>query len=124
MILEGLSLAIITSGGLYLVYQALPISVRLWMLRHQLITRAGCVVFTYALFGGTLIALFAAGFQDLILGTVLALQSNPHTAAIMAALRDKLVHLRKQLVSLISRGLNQLPLSTTPSPQQQPQLSN
>jgi hypothetical protein len=125
MVLEGLSLAVLTSGGLYLVYQALPLSVRLFIMRHQFMTRAGCAVFTYALFGGTLTALFAAAWLDLLVGTLLALSSKPETAAIMEALKHRISQMRQQLVDWITKTLAALPVNTTQTnqPENQAQLN-
>lgn len=105
IIFEGLSLATLSAGALYLVWNALPISVRVFLRKHTLFTRAACLIGTYTIFGGTLTALFAAAWLDLIIGTLLHLSNNPKTAAIMERMASKITELREKLVLAIERGI-------------------
>jgi hypothetical protein len=109
MILDGLALATLTTGGLYLIYKALPPSICSFLERHQLLTRASCALMTYALFGGTLTALFAAAWLDLIVGTLMALSKDPKTSAMMSRLAAYINMLREQIVNTIASGIAKLP---------------
>ena len=76
MIGNGLSLAVITGAAFYVLYKKLPRPIRRWMHKHVLITDAVCMLLTYALFGGTLVALFAAAWLGLIVSLLLFVMQN------------------------------------------------
>ena len=76
MIGNGLSLALITGAAFYMIYTKLPRGVRRWMHKHVLFTDAICMLLTYALFGGTLVALFAAAWLGVIVSLMLFIMQN------------------------------------------------
>ena len=81
MITTSLALALLTGTGFYLLYSKLPRRIRKFMQRHVLLTDTVACLLTYVLFGGTLIALFAAAWLGVIVSILLAITSNPVTNA-------------------------------------------
>lgn len=83
MITTGFTLACLSAAGFYMVFRHLPRRVRKFMQKHALFTDAVACLMTYMLFGGTLVALFAAAWMGILVSTLLALTANPSTAAMM-----------------------------------------
>lgn len=102
MLTTGLSLAILTGAGFYAVYRKMPRSVRKFLNKHPLLTDAIAVFLTYTLFGGTLVALFAAAWLGLIVSVMLALTSNPRTEALMELYAQKIVGLKDKFIEWVA----------------------
>lgn len=83
MFTTGLALACVSAAGFYMVWRKLPRRLRRFMQKHALLTDFVACMLTYALFGGTIVALFAAAFMGVITSIMLALMNNPGTAALM-----------------------------------------
>ena len=115
MVGHALLLAIVTGLGGYLVLSQAPSRVRDWLLEHKLFTRVVAAVGTYSLLGGSLVALFAAGFLDLGIGIIMMILADPEAAAALKSLMAYLNYLKNQLVTFISqavKGLANLQTST------------
>ena len=90
MIIDGFTLALITNIGFYLIYRKLPAAVRKWMHKHSLFTDFMACLLTYVLFGGTLVALFAAAWAGVMVSVMLALVNNPTTNGALESLTEKI----------------------------------
>ena len=90
MIGNGLSLALLTGAGFYLIFKKLPRGVRRWMTKHVLITDAVCMLLTYALFGGTLVALFAAAWLGVIISMMLFIMQNKEAMDVIETILAKI----------------------------------
>ena len=110
MIIDSLILAAITGAGFYLIFNQLPLKARLWLLNHRLVTRIGCAIGVYGLLGGTLTALFAAGFLDLFVGILLNILGDKEAAAALNKLGAYLNELRAKLVKGITNVVGNLKL--------------
>ena len=102
MLVNGFALAIATVVGFYLIYMKLPGRVRKWLQKHALLTDCVACVLTYMLFGGTLVALFAAAFVGIITSLLLALLNNEVTAEAMTLLAGRIKDLQKKFVEYIA----------------------
>jgi len=94
VITTGLTLAVLTAGGFYLIFRKLPRRVRKFMQKHVLLTDTIACLLTYLLFGGTLVALFAAAWMGVIVSILLALTSNPTTNHMLKRFAQKCGELR------------------------------
>ena len=83
MVTTGFTLAVLSACGFWLVYDKLPRRVKKFMQKHVLLTDAIACFLTYSLFGGTLVALFAAAWLGIIVSIMLALTKNPSTNALL-----------------------------------------
>lgn len=99
MLTTGFSLAVITATGFYLIYHKLPESIRRFMQKHVLLTDALACTLTYMLFGGTLVALFAAAFMGIFTSLMLALAADPRTAGMLEAFATKLGQLKEKVIN-------------------------
>jgi len=77
MILDGLVLACITGVAFWMLYAKLPRKMRKFLQKHILFTDTISCLLTYALFGGTLVALFAAAWLSVIISALLLMMRNP-----------------------------------------------
>jgi len=102
MITTGLSLATLTGAGFYMLFRKLPRRVRRFMHRHPLVTDAVACGLTYMLFGGTLVALFAAAWMGLIVSMMLAITSNPACNALLERWAQKLGKMKEQFVGWVA----------------------
>jgi hypothetical protein len=102
MLTTGFALAVITSTGFYVIYTKLPSWIKGWMLKHSLITDVVACVFTYALFGGTVTALFAAAFVGLFVSMLLALLNNQITAEAIENLGERFKALQAKFAEYIA----------------------
>ena len=103
MLTTGFSLAILTSAGFLLIYHKLPASIRGFVQRHVLLTDISACILTYMLFGGTIVALFAAAFTGLFVSFILALLQDERTAAAVGALAKKLIAGKDALISSLAK---------------------
>jgi hypothetical protein len=103
MITTGLALAIVTGAGFYWIYLKLPEVVRRFMLRHALLTDAAVCILTYCLFGGTLIALFAAAWLGLIVSIMLAIINNPQGALLLKKIAEKIAILKAKISEILTQ---------------------
>jgi len=111
MIETGFSLAVLTAGGFYLLYRKLPVWMRDFMQKHVLLTDLTACFLTYALFGGTIVALFAAAWVGLMVSTVLAITSNKKSNAVVEYYVAKLYALVKKAGEWVS---NRVPNPESP----------
>ena len=102
MISTGLALAALSSAAFYVIYRKLPRRVRKFMCKHVLFTDAVACLLTYMLFGGTLVALFAAAWMGLITSLMLALVSNPQTNAILERFVVKVGQMKDGFISWLA----------------------
>lgn len=102
MLTTGFALAVITSGGFYIIYTKLPAWCKRWMVKHSLLTDIVACVFTYALFGGTVTALFAAAFVGLFVSMLLALLNNEVTAEAMERLGQRAKELQGKFAEYVA----------------------
>ena len=98
MISTGLSLAVLTATGFYMIYRKLPGSVRRFLHRHPLLTDSIACLLTYSLFGGTLVALFAAAWVGVIVSIMLAITSNPEMNAMLEKFVQRIITLKTKFV--------------------------
>jgi len=103
MITTGLALATITGAGFYWIWRKLPERVRKFMLRHPLLTDVTACVLTYTLFGGTLVALFAAAWMGLMTSMMLAVINNPQGAALLERMAARLAQLKKKMSEVLQQ---------------------
>lgn len=68
------------------------------MQKHALFTDSIACILTYALFGGTLVALFAAAWMGLIVSMLLALTSNPSTNLLLERYARKIAELKDKFI--------------------------
>lgn len=101
MLTTGLSLAVLTVSGFYMIYLKLPASIQAFMQKHALLTDITACVLTYALFGGTIVSLFAAAFVGLFVSILLALMNDPRT-------RGSLENMTKQIGMVKDKLINGL----------------
>ena len=109
MIVESVVLSVATGLGFYLVYEALPLSVKMWLINHRLATRVICAAGVYTLLGGTIIALFSAAFLDLMIGTLLNILGDPEASESFHKLGAYLSGLRQKFISGMTSACNRLP---------------
>ena len=105
MLTSGLSLAVLTCSGFYLIYTKLPARIKQWMVKHSLITDITACVLTYTLFGGTITALFAAAFTGIIISILLALLNNEVTAEALEMYSKKLQNIKTKFVEHIAQQI-------------------
>lgn len=115
MILDGLVLGAITGGGFYLIYKQLPLSVRLWLHNHMLLTRVTCAIGVYALLGGTLTAMFAAAWLDLLIGCIMALMKNEETATALDRMGAYLKDTYDKFIGVVVKVAKALPEKVEPT---------
>jgi hypothetical protein len=115
MILDSLLLAAITGTGMYFIFRALPLKVRLFLHNHMLATRLACAILTYTLLGGSLTALFAAAWLDLFVSILMELYRNPESAEAMGRLSAMVSEFRSKVTGWICNSVR----SITPPPAQQ-----
>lgn len=108
MLVTGFLLASITSVAFYMIYAKLPTWAKNFVQKHILVTRVAAALFTYMMFGETLVALFAAAFMDIILSIMLNLANNPETMGLMKRVCARLVQMKKKLFDLVSAGVMKL----------------
>jgi len=108
MIIEGLSLAVLTGAGFYFLYHKLPRSVRKFMQKHVLLTDAVICFATYALFGGTLTALFAAAWLGLIVSITLAIVSNPDANALLERFGERCTEWKGKFAAWAARQAKEM----------------
>ena len=106
MITTGLSLALLTSAGFYLLFVKMPKKIRRFMQKHVLFTDTVACLLTYILFGSTLIALFAAAWLGIIVSCILAITSNPALNGILERFLDKIGELKDVFVDWVTAQVN------------------
>lgn len=114
MILNSLLLAAITGTGFFLIFNRLPLKIRLWLHNHMLATRVGCAVLAYTLLGGTLTALFSAAWLDLFVSVIMHLQSKPETHTAISRLGAYIKTMYNKIAKVVGDAINSLPI---PEPQ-------
>ena len=114
MVLNSLLLAAITGTGLFLIFNKLPLKMRLWLHNHMLVTRFGCAVLTYTVLGGSVTALFAAAWLDLFVSVVMHLYSKPETHTAMTRLGAYIKVMYNKIAKVVGSAINSLPI---PEPQ-------
>ena len=102
MIVEGLALAGLTSLGFYFLFAKLPERVQKFLLKHPLLTDAVACVGTYALFGGSLTALFASAWVCVAVSAMLALMNNETTAKMISATANKIKEFKNSALAQLS----------------------
>lgn len=107
MITTGLSLAVLTAAGFYMIYRKLPRRVRKFMQKHALITDSIACLLTYILFGGTLVALFASAWMGLLVSMILALTSNPSTNAMLERFAKQCGNIKDKFLAWAENKANQ-----------------
>jgi len=95
MIITGLSLALLTGAGFYLLFCKLPKRFQRFFLRNPLITDIIACISIYTLLGGTIVALFAAAWLGLIVSIMLALLNNKVTAEVLNQISKKLARAKE-----------------------------
>lgn len=108
MILTGLCLAGLTTVEFLLLYGHLPPRLKAWMERHPLLADGVASLLTYMLFGGTLVALFAAAWMGLLVSITLTLKNNPSTAALIDYYMGKFDKLKSNFYQWAERYVKQL----------------
>lgn len=109
MIVDALVLSTATGAGAWLIFNQLPLSVRNWLMNHRLFTRVICALGTYTLLGGTLTALFAAAFLDIMVGTLLNILADQNAAESLRRLGQYLSGLRQKVVDFLAGACKSLP---------------
>lgn len=104
MIINGLTLAVLTTTGLIILYKKIPRKVRRFIERHHLLADAVALLFTYILLGGTLTALFAAALVGLFTSALLYIANNPENFMYLYDLRDAI----KDKLNELKAKLNEL----------------
>jgi hypothetical protein len=102
MLATGLTLACLTATGFYMVYRKLPARVRRFMEKHVLLTDAVACLLTYMLFGGTLVALFAAAWMGLLTSVLLAIANNPKTNFLLERAVRRLGQAKEQFIAWLA----------------------
>lgn len=110
MIVTGFALAVLTVGGMYLIYAKLPSRVKRFLQKHSLFTDLLACVLTYMLFGGTLIALFAAAFAGILVSIMLALMENPKTSYLVTQFFVKMGEAKDQFINFIANLAPEVPM--------------
>lgn len=103
MVGDGFLLAGLSVGGFYLIYRKLPQAVRVWMNKHSLATDLTACVLTYMLFGGTLVALFAAAWAGILVSIMLAIVNNKTAMKLLAQIGAKLEVVKDNAVKAIEK---------------------
>jgi hypothetical protein len=103
MLVTGFSLAVLTCAGFWLIYVKLPQRIKNFMVKHSLFTDMVACFLTYALFGGTLTALFAAAFTGIFISILLALLNNEITAEALKMYAEKLKTLKAKFVDYVAQ---------------------
>ena len=114
MVTTGFTLAALTGAGFYMVFNKLPRKVRKFMQKHVLFTDTIACLFTYVLFGGTLLGLFASAWMGIIVSSILALTANPVTNDILERFGNKIGQLKDCFIEWADKN--------APAPAEQPQL--
>lgn len=116
MIVDAFILASVTGAGFYLIWTQLPIRIKAWLMNHKLFTRICCAIGTYTLLGGTLTALFAAGFLDLMVGTILNILNDPEANKNLQRVGAYLKDLKNKVTQWITEACKAIPTpqATTP----------
>jgi len=118
MVVNGLSLAILTGAAFYFIFNKLPKRMRRFMQRHMLLTDAVACLLTYMLFGGTLVALFAAAWLGLIISVMLTLLNNKKISKAIERLASKLTQLKEASFDWVEKVATpadeELPSNVTP----------
>jgi len=99
MITTGFCLATLTGLGFWFIFHKLPRRIRRFLQKHILLTDIGACILTYMLFGGTIVALFAAAWMGLIVSVILSLTSNPSINALLDRWTKKLIEQRNKLIA-------------------------
>lgn len=106
MFTTGFTLAVLTTVGFYLVYRKVPASVKRLLEKYSLVTDLVACILTYIMFGGTIVALFASAWVGIFVSILLAIMSNPTTAAALDHYMGKLVELKNKLVAWLSANMS------------------
>lgn len=93
MLSVGLSLAVLTGVGCWLIWKKLPQRAQAWLIQHSLFTDFALFTVAYFILGGTLTALFAAAFLGIMVSIALEVSKNPEDYLWLLAARDEM---RKQ----------------------------
>lgn len=110
MIVDALVLSGVTFAGAALIYEQLPLKAKLFLMEHKLLTRVICAVGTYTLLGGSVTALFAAGFLDLMVGVTLAILNDPQAANNLARVGAYLKDLKQKVTTWLTEACASLPI--------------
>jgi hypothetical protein len=97
VILEGAILGGFSAAGFGLTYTRLPEPVKKFVTDHPLMTDIALTTATYHVLGGTLTALFAAGFMSILISLLLFV---PRTSA---WLQETLTKLKEWFISLFHK---------------------
>ena len=77
MLLDGLTLGILTTLGVVFLYNKFPIGLRAFITRHSLASDILMAICTYWILGGTATALFAAAWVGIFISGLLYVNSHP-----------------------------------------------
>ena len=111
MIADGLVLALLTGAAFYALFRKLPRKLRRFLQKHVLLTDSVACILTYALFGGTVTALFAAAWLSVIVSILLILSRNPTAVATMEQAIQQINKWKDTAVTWVQQ---QLPLEEEP----------
>jgi hypothetical protein len=78
MLSNALTLAAFTSAGFFIIYNKLPLRIKMLMIRYDLITDFLALMLTYIVFGGTVTALIAAALVSIIISILLHIAKYPN----------------------------------------------
>jgi O-antigen/teichoic acid export membrane protein len=82
------SLAVITTGGAYLIYDKLPAKIKKFIVKHSLLSDVLAFIAVYMILGGTLTALIAAAMMGVMVSLMLHIANNKKDYLYLYDLRD------------------------------------
>jgi len=88
MLSNAFALALVTTGGFYIVYNKLPRKVRRFLQKNSLLTDLASLVAVYTIMGGTLTALMAGALCGLFVSVLLHVANNPGDFLYLYDMRD------------------------------------
>lgn len=87
---NAVALAILTTTGWVMLYCKLPKGVKKFLLKHHLLTDAGCLLLTYYVLGGTLTALIASAICDIMISALIHMARNEQDYLFVWDMKDYL----------------------------------
>jgi hypothetical protein len=66
MLTNAITLAVLSTAGMWVIYKKLPRKIRRWIKNHGLLADISALLLTYTIFGGTVTALIAAALAGLM----------------------------------------------------------
>jgi hypothetical protein len=108
MITTGFTLATVTIIGFWLVFRKLPARLRRFLQKRVLFTDISACILTYILFGGTLVALFAAAWMGIFVSILLALMNNEMTSELLERLAKTCKSIKDKAFDWLLQELKEL----------------